>query len=126
MCRFQGSGFVIVNENLFVTMASPLEVQKAFTGESAAAGMPTCASSAPFLLFECFVEMHIKRKQFVLVIILGLFNSWIIGTRFRRVNFDSDGTAPCRPECDETNGRNDVSEIGDERRMVQNVSFFCD
>lgn len=39
----QGSGFVIVNENLFVTMASPLEMQKAFTGESAAAA----GSSAP-------------------------------------------------------------------------------
>ena len=61
MCRFQGSGFVIVNENLFVTMASPLEMQKAFTGESAAAGMPTCASSA-FFYFLIFFEIHIKMK----------------------------------------------------------------
>ena len=81
----------------------------------------------PSLLFECFVEMHIKRKYYVLVIIPGIFNSWIFGTRIRRVNFVSDGTTTtCRPECDETNGRNDVSEIGDERRMVQNVSYFCD
>ena len=62
MCRFQGSGFVIVNENLFVTMASPLEMQKAFTGESAAAGMPTFASSAPFLLLEYFFKNAQKRK----------------------------------------------------------------
>jgi len=58
----QGQGFCIVNETLYVTMPTPLQLKTAFTGQAAMAAVPTVAAlPATPVLDAATIQMRIAQ-----------------------------------------------------------------